>query len=142
VSSTPKTLGMLLCAGAAVTAMAACVREIPLSPAPMGLMPSAVTTAEPEWLPLAPRAGQRISEDAREARLAEPRRLTVGLDVTQLAWSPDARKLGCVARQPGAPRASAELVDLASGSRNSISRPEETASGLRFLSEDRVAFVA
>ncbi len=105
-------------------------------------MPSAVTSAEPEWLPLAPRAGQRIEADAREAQLDEPRRLTEGLDVSELAWSPDARRLGFVARRPGAPRASVELVDLADGRRSSVSRPEEEASSLCFLDEERVAFVA
>jgi hypothetical protein len=134
---------LLLCTCAAIAATAACVQRLAISPGPpMGMMPSAVTTAEPEWLPLAPRAGQRITEDAREAQLREPRRLTEGLDVAQLAWAPDARRLGYVARRPGAPRSSAELVDLASGQRSMVSRPEEEASSLRFLDDERVAFVA
>lgn len=133
---------MLLCACVAITTSAACVHEIPRSPRPMGVMPSAQTSAEPEWLPLAPRAGQRVAADAREALLGEPRRLTEGLDVSELAWAPDARRLGFIAQRPGAPRASAELVDLANGRRSSVSRPEEAASSLCFLDEERVAFVA
>ena len=43
---------------------------------PMGLLPSATTTAEPSWVPFGIRAGRSVESDARETRLVELRQLT------------------------------------------------------------------
>ncbi len=56
---------------------------------PMGALPSAVTLAEPEWLPKRVLAGRAVEDDAREPHLYQTRRISVGLVVREIAWAPD-----------------------------------------------------
>ena len=51
-------------------------RHTPDEKKPLGVLPTAVTTAEPLWIPERILAGAPHEADARESRLAELRRLT------------------------------------------------------------------
>lgn len=67
------------------------------SPSPakteLGRLPSAVTTAEPEWLPFAIRAGARTDDDPREVHLELLRSVPSAGAVTRVAWAADGRSL-------------------------------------------------
>jgi len=66
----------------------------------MGALPSAVTSAEPEWLPKRILAGSAVAADPREAHLFDTRRITRGLSVREVAWSPDGSFVVVVAKRP------------------------------------------
>lgn len=67
----------------------------PARPRPaLGQLPSATTTAVPQWLPFRILAGHAIAADARETHLGELRQLTDDSAVSgSPAWSPDGTKL-------------------------------------------------
>lgn len=97
---------------------------------PMGLLPTATTTAEPEWLPFAIRAGASAAPDAREKHLVELRRLTTGWSVQGTVFSPDAREIAVVAKAPGAKEAGLWLVPLAGGDPRRLSADGERVLGV------------
>lgn len=68
-----------------------CGRPPSESPEPMGVLPTAVTTAEPLWIPFSIRAGQSMEPDPREGHLRRVRRLTVTGRAVGAAWYPDGR---------------------------------------------------
>ncbi len=96
----------------------------------MGLLPTATTTAEPEWLPFAIRSGSAAPADEREGHLAELRRLTEGWTVDRIAFSPDAREIAVVAVTPGSSTPALFLVPLGSGAPRRASRDGERVVGL------------
>jgi dipeptidyl aminopeptidase/acylaminoacyl peptidase len=59
----------------------------------LGKIPDVSTSAEPEWLPFAIRAGNAVPGDAREKHLTELRELPATGDVTRVRWSDDGRSL-------------------------------------------------
>jgi hypothetical protein len=65
----------------------------------MGQLPSAVTSAEPEWLPKRILAGRAAEDDAREARLYQTRRISEGLDIREIAWAPDGSFVAVVGKR-------------------------------------------
>ncbi len=79
----------------ALLALAACsTAEKPPREPPLGYIPSAVTTAQPEWLPFSVRAGKAVPSDPRERHLVEVRQLTYGDgENAEAYWSPDGRRL-------------------------------------------------
>lgn len=81
-----------LLVGAAVLTASGCGSGPPAK-TELGKLPSAVTTAEPEWLPFAIRAGARASDDPREARLALLREIPNAGAVTRIAWAADGRSM-------------------------------------------------
>ncbi|NUO53866.1 MAG: hypothetical protein HOV80_33905 [Polyangiaceae bacterium] len=97
---------------------------------PMGLLPEATTTAQPEWLPFAIRVGKSIDPDPREKHLTLPRRLTEGWTVDAIAWSPDAKALAVVAKRPQEKTASLYLLPLSSGAPERISAEGEEVLGV------------
>jgi dipeptidyl aminopeptidase/acylaminoacyl peptidase len=68
---------------------------------PLGQIPSAVTTAVPEWLPRRATAGESVASDAREAQLFDLRQLTRGWDVRRVAWASDGAFIAVLAVRPG-----------------------------------------
>lgn len=95
----------------------------------MGLLPDATTTAEPEWLPFAIRAGAFAAPDAREKHLTELRRLTNGWSVETTVFSPDATELAVVAKAPGAKEPALWIVPLAGGQPRRLSAEGERVVG-------------
>jgi Tol biopolymer transport system component len=107
---------------------------------PLGRLPTAVTTAEPEWLPFAIRAGSRCEEDPRERHLGELRTFDVGGDVARAAFSPDGHAIALEARLSGDERSQVYVMNLGTGAlhRASVSTvdatsPHFTPSGDRLL---------
>jgi TolB protein len=87
---------------------------------PMGLLPTAVTTAEPLWLPFSFQAGKRAEIDPREARLSELRQLTFDGRSGRPAWQPDARGI-VFERRDEAGCARIVAMDLGSGDTRELS---------------------
>ncbi|HTJ82505.1 MAG TPA: hypothetical protein VL400_12350 [Polyangiaceae bacterium] len=110
-------------------ATAACTPP-PVERHPLGEIPSAVTTAEPEWLPPRVRSGKAEEADAREPHLTELRRLTEGYDIDELAFALDAKLLVLVGRAPGSKLTALFGVDLAKGTVEPLDTPNERALGL------------
>lgn len=103
---------------------------------PMGQLPSATTTAEPEWLPFAIRVGTSIAPDPREKHLAYPRRLTEGWSVDAIAWSPDAKTLAVVGKTPSDKTAGLYLLSLSSGAPQRVSADGEEVLGVTGTAAD------
>lgn len=60
---------------------------------PLGQLPSAQTTATPQWIPFQIQAGKPVDKDPREKHLGEIRKLTFGGENAEAYWSPDGQKL-------------------------------------------------
>jgi Tol biopolymer transport system component len=105
----------------ALLALAACAAP-PKKLAPMGAIPSAVTTAEPEWIPWSVRAGKAVALDPRERHLAEVRQLTVGDgENAEAYWSPDGHRLIWQSTRGGAGCDQIYEMDLGSGAVRKLS---------------------
>ena len=96
----------------------------------LGEIPTAVTTAEPEWLPQRVRSGKSIEGDPREAHFTEVRRLTDGYDVDELAFGLDSRVLVLVGRAPGSKVTQLRLIDLGTGTMAATGAGTEPALGM------------
>ncbi|MEM6786965.1 MAG: hypothetical protein AAF715_05555 [Myxococcota bacterium] len=82
-TATTTAVAVLLCL------TGACERPPSTPSGPMGVLPSATTTAEPEWIPRSFRAGVRVAADPRERRFTELRRLSARGNVAAAAWYPE-----------------------------------------------------
>lgn len=103
----------------ALLALAACSTPAPKKaspPEPLGAIPSAVTTAQPEWLPWSVRAGKPVAQDPRERHLAEVRQLTFGDgENAEAYWSPDGHQLIWQSTRGGAGCDQMWVMDLGGG---------------------------
>jgi len=94
----------------------------PKKPDPLGAIPSAVTTAEPEWIPWSVRAGKRVAQDPRERHLAELRQLTFGDgENAEAYWSPDGHRIVWQSTRGGAACDQIYEMDLGSGAIRRVS---------------------
>lgn len=84
---------------------------------PMGILPTAVTTAEPLWIPFRVRAGKAVDADPRETHFAELRRLTTDGSAGAPVWDPGGAKL---LHLPSATCRSIAIVDLAAGTADEL----------------------
>jgi WD40-like Beta Propeller Repeat len=74
--------------------LAACSSAEPAPKEPLGYLPSAVTTATPEWIPFSVRAGKSVPNDPRERHLTDLRQLTFGQgENAEGYFSPDGKRL-------------------------------------------------
>jgi TolB protein len=103
---------------------AACSSAEPARKEPLGFLPSAVTTATPEWIPFVIRAGKPAPADARERHLAELRQLTFGGENAEAYWSPDGRSLIFQSTRDGAACDQMYTMDLGSGETRRVSSGE------------------
>lgn len=87
----------------------------------LGRLPAVVTTAEPEWLPFAVRAGVRAPDDPREVRLAELREVPEAGAVSRVAWAADGRSM-VIENELGV-----AVLDLSTGAIVRVSEPGETS---------------
>ena len=102
-------------------ALAACAAPERKQPE-MGEIPSAVTTAEPEWIPWQVRAGKPVTHDPRERHLVEIRQLTFGDgENTQAYWSPDGHRLVWQSTRGGSGCDQIWEMDLGSGAVRRVS---------------------
>jgi TolB protein len=81
----------------------------------MGHIPTAVTSAEPEWVPFRVQAGTVVSEDSREKRLRELRQLTVDGVAGRAVWAPDGKSLLYQAASLASPCSGLRVLDLQTG---------------------------
>ncbi len=80
-----------LAVAAATFALSGCSSKPPRHTKPMGALPSAVTSAEPEWLTFTVQAGRIVPGDPREQRLQQLRQLTFDGTAGSARWHPDGR---------------------------------------------------
>jgi TolB protein len=127
----------------ALLALAACSAPARKAPEPLGYIPSAVTTAQPEWLPFTVRAGKPIESDPRERHLADVRQLTYGDgENAEAYWSPDGRKLVWQSTRGGAGCDQIWEMDLGTGEAHRVSSGggRTTCSFYMFPHGDRILF--
>lgn len=101
--------------------LAACAAEPAAKRPRLGELPSATTTAEPDWIPFRIRAGKAVDADPRERRLGELRQLTFDGSSTAPAWSPDGRRLLFESTRGEALCGQIFEMDLASGRSERVS---------------------
>ena len=78
----------------ATVALLSCAGTAPKRNKPLGLLPSAVTTAEPNWIPFTIRAGAAVEVSAAEGRhFVALRQVTVDGTSHTPSWSADSRHL-------------------------------------------------
>ncbi|MFT3773334.1 MAG: hypothetical protein QM820_48765 [Minicystis sp.] len=83
---------------------------------PLGYIPTAVTSAQPEWIPFTIRAGKPIAADPRERHLTEVRQLTFGDgENAEAYWSPDGKKLIFQSTREGRACDQIYVMDLGTG---------------------------
>lgn len=107
-----------------LVALAACstAAPSPRKPEPLGAIPSAVTTAKPEWLPWSVRAGKPVAMDPRERHLADVRQLTFGDgENAEAYWSPDGHSLIWQSTRGGAGCDQMWVMDLGGGETRQVS---------------------
>jgi len=114
-------VGVRLLLFALMVALVACAAKKPEKKEPLGLLPSAVTSAVPQWIPFKIRAGERVEADQREGRLLELRRLTTDGTSDAAAWHPDGRHLIYESGRSAASCGQLYSVDLGSGESRRIS---------------------
>lgn len=114
-----------LALAALVALLGACAApETPVKE-PLGHLPSAVTTAEPEWIPFSIRAGKPVEADPRERHLRELRQLTFGQgENAEGYFSPDGRRLIFQSTRDGASCDQIYVMELGSGETRRISNGE------------------
>lgn len=105
---------------ASLAALVACGSE-PKPKEPLGLIPSATTTAKPEWIPFTVRAGKPVEADPKERHLTEVRQLTFGGENAEAYWSPDGRKLILQSTRDGAQCDQQFVLDLETGEAKRVS---------------------
>ena len=93
----------------------ACSVEPAKQPAPIGQLPTAVTTAEPEWVPFRSLAGRSVSPDPRERHLGGLRQLTTDGAAGMAAWSGDGTRLLYQSVVPASPCTRLRMLDLRTG---------------------------
>ena len=98
-----------------VLLVAACLAEPAKEPPPLGQLPTAVTTAEPEWTPFRVLAGEAVTADPRERHFGELRQLTSDGSVVAAAWSPDGHRLLILGAAPGSPCTRLRMLDVRTG---------------------------
>lgn len=107
---------------ACVTLLGACATPEPTVKEPLGYLPSAVTTAEPEWIPFSIRAGKPVEGDPRERHLRELRQLTFGQgENAEGYFSPDGRRLIFQSTRDGAGCDQMFVMELGNGVTHRVS---------------------
>lgn len=84
-------------------------------------MPTAVTKAQPEWIPFQIRAGQPVDADPREKHLKELRQLTFGGENAEAYFAPDGRRIVFQSTRDGAACDQIYVMDLADGATRRVS---------------------
>jgi TolB protein len=139
----PRPVPRPLIALALCVASAACASSEPTKREPLGYLPTAVTSAQPEWIPFTIRAGKAVVADPRERHLTELRQLTVGSgENAEAYWSPDGKKLVFQSTREGAQCDQMYVMDLGSGEVKRVSdgRGRTTCGFFFFPRGDRILY--
>ena len=112
----------ILALAALASLASACASAEPQKREPLGYLPTAVTSAQPEWIPFVIRAGKAVVPDPRERHLADLRQLTEGNgENAEAYWSPDGKKLIFQSTRDGAGCDQMYVLDLGSSEVKRIS---------------------
>ncbi len=129
-----------LAAVATSLTLLSCAAKPPRDKGPMGVLPAAVTSAEPEWIPFTIRAGRALPSDPRERRFGELRQLTFDGTSGAPRWHPDGRQLVYESGRSANSCGELRRLDLSSGASERLSPDRGWASagafsadGTRFL---------
>jgi Tol biopolymer transport system component len=112
---------------------------------PIGAIPTAVTSAKPEWIPFAIQAGKPVEADPRERHLKDIRQLTYAQgENAEGYWAPDSKKIIFQSTRDGKTCDQIYTVDLATGEQKRISSGEGvTTCGYFFYpGGDRVLYAS
>jgi Tol biopolymer transport system component len=132
-----------LAALASLALLAACSTPERAAREPLGYIPTAVTSAQPEWIPFSIRAGKLVAADPRERHLADVRQLTFGQgENAEAYWSPDGRRLIFQSTRDGSACDQIYDMDLGSGETRKVSTGggRTTCSFYFFPRGDRVLY--
>lgn len=99
---------------------------------PLGYLPTAITSAQPEWIPFTVRAGTACEHDKRERHLVELRQLTSGGKNSGARFSPDGRSMVFQSTREGVVGAQVYVMALGSGDTTRVSKGEGRATGGSF----------
>jgi Tol biopolymer transport system component len=123
----------------AAIAAAGCVAGQPEPEPPLGALPTAVTTAEPLWVPFRIAAGKSVDADPRERHFAELRQLTFDGTAGIASWHPDGRSLVFESGRSATSCGSVHRYDLRTGQ---IERLVDGAAGGGAVLSDGTTVVA
>lgn len=110
----PRCLPPALLLAIAVLAPA-CAKPEPPPKEPLGQIPTATTTAQPEWIPFRIQAGKPVDADPRERHFTELRQLSFGGENAEAYWSPDSHKLIFQSTRDGGECDQIYTMDLGTG---------------------------
>ncbi len=107
---------------AALSVLAACSSSEQIPKEPLGVLPTAVTSAQPEWIPFVIRAGKPVQADPRERHFTDLRQLTFAQgENAEAYWSPDGKKLIFQSTRDGYPCDQIYEMDLGTGETKRVS---------------------
>jgi Tol biopolymer transport system component len=111
---------------------------------PLGQIPSANTTAKPEWIPFRIRAGKAVAPDPKEKHFAELRQLTFGGENAEAYWSPDGQKLILQSTRDGKECDQIYTLDLGSGDARMVStgKGKTTCSYFLYPKGERILYAS
>ncbi|MCC6556490.1 MAG: PD40 domain-containing protein [Polyangiaceae bacterium] len=125
-------------------ALASCTPPEPQPKEPLGHLPSATTTAKPEWIPFRIRAGKPVQGDSRERHLTDIRQLTFGGENAEAYWSPDGQRLIFQSTRDGGSCDQIYTLDLGSGDVKLVStgKGKTTCSYFFYPKPDRILYAS
>jgi TolB protein len=112
---------------AAVTlaAAAGCGSSEPPPKEPLGHLPTAVTSAQPEWIPFSIRAGKPVEVDPRERHIKDLRQLTYAQgENAEGYWAPDGKRIIFQTTRDGRTCDQIYTMDLGTGEQKRVSNGE------------------
>lgn len=121
-----------LALGAAVLPLSGCGAGPPPEQQPLGLLPTAVTSAEPLWIPFVIRAGKSVPADEREHSLGELRQLTFDGTSGSAVWAADGKRLLYQSGRSAKACGQIRSLDLDSGKSTRLSPAEGWAGSAAF----------
>lgn len=129
----------------AIAAICACSPASEQKPRePIGQIPSANTSAQPEWIPFRIRAGKVVTPDPREKHFAELRQLTFAGENAEAYWSPDGQKLILQSTRDGLGCDQIFTMDLGSGDVKMVStgKGKTTCSYYLYPKGERILYAS
>jgi Tol biopolymer transport system component len=125
-----------------IALFAACSGAEPPKREPLGALPSAVTSAQPEWIPFSVRAGKAVDTDPRERHLTELRQLTSGGENAEGYFSPDGHSLIFQSTREGGACDQEYVMDLGSGAVRRVSNGagKTTCGFFQFPRGERIVY--
>jgi TolB protein len=109
---------------------------------PIGHMPTADTSAKPDWIPFTVRAGKPVTADPREKHFVDMRQISFGGENAEAYWSPDGRKLILQSTRDGGACDQEYVLDLESGEAKRVSNGQgrTTCGYFYFPAGDKILF--